>query len=80
SVIGFDSTRVGYGTTPPLCSYRPRFIEMGRRAAGLLAAALRGQQEGPRRIEVPVEFDCRGSCGPAPPPEAGPSGPSAGRA
>jgi LacI family transcriptional regulator len=65
SVIGFDSTRVGYGTTPPLCSYSPRFIEAGRRAAGLLAAALRGDLAAPRRIQIPVGFECRGSCAPA---------------
>jgi DNA-binding LacI/PurR family transcriptional regulator len=66
SVIGFDSTRVGDGTTPPLCSYSPRFIDMGRAAATLLAIALRGELERPRRIHVPVDFVCRGSCGPAP--------------
>jgi LacI family transcriptional regulator len=66
SVIGFDSTRIGVGTTPPLCSYGPRFIEMGQQAAALLTSALRGELDAPRRISVPVEFFCRGSCGPAP--------------
>ncbi|HEX2037408.1 MAG TPA: LacI family DNA-binding transcriptional regulator [Chloroflexota bacterium] len=66
SVIGFDSTRVGDGTTPPLCSYRPHFIELGRRAAGLLGTALRGELDAPQRIVVPVDFVCRGSCAPPP--------------
>jgi DNA-binding LacI/PurR family transcriptional regulator len=66
SVIGFDSTRVADGTTPPLCSYSPRFIDLGREAARLLATALHGQLTAPRRIEIPVDFVCRGSCGPAP--------------
>src|SRR5205085_6471050 len=66
SVIGFDSTRVGDGTTPPLCSYSPRFIDMGREAARLLAEALRGDVDEPRRVHIPVDFVCRGSCGPAP--------------
>jgi len=66
SVIGFDSTRVGDGTTPPLCSYSPRFIDMGRQAAGLLASAMRDEAEQPRRVRIPVDFVRRGSCGPAP--------------
>jgi DNA-binding LacI/PurR family transcriptional regulator len=66
SVIGFDSTRVADGTTPPLCSYRPRFIDLGRASARLLATALRGQLPAPRRVDVPIDFVCRGSCGPAP--------------
>lgn len=66
SVIGFDSTRVADGTTPPLCSYSPRFIHMGREAARLLTTALRGELDAPRRIEIPVDFICRESCGPAP--------------
>jgi LacI family transcriptional regulator len=66
SVIGFDSTRLGDGTTPPLCSYSPRFIDLGRESARLLATALRDQLPAPRRIEVPVDFVCRGSCAPAP--------------
>jgi LacI family transcriptional regulator len=66
SVIGFDSTRIGDGTTPPLCSYGPHFIELGREAAALLAAALRGELDEPRRIQVPVDFTCRGSCAPPP--------------
>jgi LacI family transcriptional regulator len=67
SVIGFDSTRLGDGTTPPLCSYSPRFIDLGRESARLLATALRDRLPAPRRIEVPVDFVCRGSCAPAPP-------------
>jgi LacI family transcriptional regulator len=66
SVIGFDSTRVGHGTTPPLCSYSPRFIDMGREAARLLATTLRGETKTPRRVDIPIDFVCRGSCGPAP--------------
>jgi len=66
SVIGFDSGGVADGTTPPLCSYSPRFIDLGRQTAMLLATALRGRLEAPRRVHVPVEFICRGSCGPAP--------------
>jgi LacI family transcriptional regulator len=66
SVIGFDSTRVADGTTPPLCSYSPRFIDLGRQAAHLLSAALRIPTAAPQRIHVPVDFVCRGSCGPAP--------------
>lgn len=66
SVIGFDNTLIGVGTTPPLCSYGPRFIELGQQAASLLAGALRGEVEQPRRVVVPVEFVCRDSCGPAP--------------
>ena len=66
SVIGFDSTRVADGTTPPLCRYSPRFIDLGRESARLLATALRGQLPAPKRIEIPVDFICRGSCGPAP--------------
>lgn len=66
SVIGFDSTRIGVGTTPPLCTYGPRFIDMGRRAANLLAGALHGELETPRRVVVPVDFVCRGSCAAAP--------------
>jgi LacI family transcriptional regulator len=66
SVIGFDSTRVGNGTTPPLCSYSPRFIDLGRQAAGLLAQAMRGELETRRRVSVPIDFVRRGSCGPAP--------------
>ncbi|HET7771705.1 MAG TPA: LacI family DNA-binding transcriptional regulator, partial [Chloroflexota bacterium] len=66
SVIGFDSTRVADGTTPPLCSYSPRFIDLGRQAAHLLSAALQRQVTTPKRIEIPVDFICRGSCAPAP--------------
>ena len=66
SIIGFDSTRVGDGTTPPLCSYKPHFIELGRQSASLLATALRGDLAAPRRVQVPIEFVCRSSCGPAP--------------
>ena len=66
SVIGFDGGGVADGTTPPLCSYSPRFIDLGRQTATLLATALRGRLEAPRRVHVPVEFICRGSCGPAP--------------
>jgi DNA-binding LacI/PurR family transcriptional regulator len=66
SVIGFDSTHIGVGTTPPLCSYSPRFIEMGRQVASLLAGALQGEVDSPRRVTVPIDFVCRGSCGPAP--------------
>ncbi len=65
SVIGFDSTRVADGTTPPLCSYSPRFIHMGRESARLLATALRGELTAPHRIDIPVDFVCRESCGPA---------------
>jgi LacI family transcriptional regulator len=66
SVIGFDSTRIGVGTTPPLCSYAPRFIDLGQQAAALLTSALRGELDGPRRVIIPVDFTCRGSCGLAP--------------
>jgi DNA-binding LacI/PurR family transcriptional regulator len=72
SVIGFDSTRLGEGTTPPLCSYHPRFIDLGRESARLLATALRGQLPVPRRIDVPVDFVCRGSCATAPKGDEGP--------
>lgn len=65
-MIGFNSTRVGDGTTPPLCSYSPRFIDMGRQAATLLAAALRGEVSEPRRVSVPVDFVQRQSWGDAP--------------
>lgn len=65
SIIGFDSTRLGDGTSPPLCSYRPRFIELGRCGAALLAGAMRGTAP-PHRVTVPVDFVHRGSCGPAP--------------
>ena len=65
SVIGFDSTRLADGTTPPLCGYSPRFIDLGREAARLLATLLRGPTTAPKRIDVPVDFICRGSCGPA---------------
>jgi LacI family transcriptional regulator len=66
SVIGFDSTRIGIGTTPPLCSYAPRFIDLGQQAASLLTSGLRGDLGRPRRVTIPVDFTCRGSCGPAP--------------
>lgn len=66
SVIGFDDTLIGVGTTPPLCSYGPRFVEQGRQAAGLLASAVRDRLAAPRRVVVPIDFVCRGSCGPAP--------------
>jgi LacI family transcriptional regulator len=66
SVIGFDSTRIGIGTTPPLCSYSPHFVELGRQAAGLLASVMRVDGLARQRITVPIDFECRGSCGPAP--------------
>lgn len=65
SVIGFDNTLIGVASTPSLCSYAPRSIDLGRQAAAHLAAALRGERSGARHIEVPVDFICRGSCGPA---------------
>jgi LacI family transcriptional regulator len=71
SVVGFDSTRLGDGTSPPLCSYRPRFIELGRRGAGLLAETMRDAAAPRRRLTVAVDFVHRGSCGPAPRAAAG---------
>src|SRR5688500_7001322 len=64
SVIGFDN-RIGDYTTPPLCSYDPHLIDIGREAAKLMAAVLRGEVSEPRRVTVPATFVCRGSCGPA---------------
>ena len=71
SVVGFDSTRLGDGTSPPLCSYRPRFIELGRQGAGLLAETMRDAAAPRRRLTVAVDFVHRGSCGPAPRAAAG---------
>jgi DNA-binding LacI/PurR family transcriptional regulator len=64
SVIGFDN-RIGDHTTPPLCSYDPHLIDIGRAAARLIAAVLRGDVSEPQRVTVPATFVCRGSCGPA---------------
>ena len=66
SVIGFDN-RIGDYTTPPLCSYDPHLLEIGREAAKLMAAVLRGELSEPRRVTVPATFVCRGSCGPGRP-------------
>jgi LacI family transcriptional regulator len=66
SVIGFDNTLIGVASSPPLCSYAPRSIDLGRHAAARLAAALRGERTDTSRLDVPVDFICRGSCGPAP--------------
>jgi LacI family transcriptional regulator len=65
SVIGFDDIFARY-LTPPLCSYNPRLHDVGARAATLLASALRGDLAGPQRVVMPLDFVCRGSCGPAP--------------
>lgn len=63
SVIGFDN-RIGEYTTPPLCSYDPHLIDVGRAAAQLIVDVLRGEAETPTRVTVPAEFVCRGSCAP----------------
>jgi len=70
SVIGFDN-RIGDYTTPPLCSYDPHLLEVGKAAAQLMAVVLRytgteGESEEPQRITVPAEFVCRGTCARAP--------------
>ena len=63
SVVGFDN-RIGEYTTPPLCSYDPHLIEVGRAAAQLIVDVLRGETEGPTRVTVPATFVCRGTCAP----------------
>jgi LacI family transcriptional regulator len=65
SVVSFDDMIAAY-TSPPLCSYDPHIYELGVAAAALLGATLRGEQSAAQRISVPLDFQCRGSCGPAP--------------
>lgn len=64
SVVGFDNTLIGTATRPPMCSFQPQSFQMGQHAARLLAAQLGGATPAPRRVVVPVDFVCRGSCGP----------------
>jgi DNA-binding LacI/PurR family transcriptional regulator len=78
SVIGFDNTLLGAGTTPPLSSYGPRYVTLGERAAALLAAVLRGEVDVPQRERVPVDFVARGSVAPARCPGSRVPGPESG--
>jgi len=79
SVIGFDDSIARF-TFPRLCSYNPEFHLLGVHAAELLGTLLRGDGSGDgngdstdevgpaptRQVTVPLRFECRESCGPAP--------------
>jgi diguanylate cyclase (GGDEF)-like protein/PAS domain S-box-containing protein len=63
AVTGFDDREFSHGTTPSLSSVRLDFEEVGRQAARLVLAAVRGDDvaAGPHR--VPTSFVARQSCG-----------------
>jgi DNA-binding LacI/PurR family transcriptional regulator len=73
SVIGFDNTLLGVASSPRMCSYQPKSLQMGSEAMRLLATLIEGVQEAPRRVSVPVDYVSRDSVGPAPESVAGAS-------
>ncbi len=49
--------------TPPLCSYDGHLLDVGKEAARLMGAVLRGEQPAAKRVTPPAQFVCRGTCG-----------------
>ncbi|NCT92687.1 EAL domain-containing protein [Cellulomonas sp. APG4] len=63
AVVGFDDVEEGWHSSPPLATVDQHAMELGRRAAGLLLAGLRGEPVRPGRHTVASTFVPRGSCG-----------------
>jgi LacI family transcriptional regulator len=62
AVVGFDDLPASAMTHPPLTTVRQPLYEMGRTAATMVMAAVRGESI-PNRIELPTSLVVRGSSG-----------------
>ena len=62
AVIGFDDLPAAALTHPPLTTVHQPLYEMGRTAALMLMAAVRGETI-ERRVEIPTTLTVRGSTG-----------------
>jgi LacI family transcriptional regulator len=62
AVVGFDDLPASALTHPPLTTIRQPLYEMGRTAAGMVMAAVRGESI-PKRIELPTSLVIRASSG-----------------
>ena len=65
SVVGFDDIALARDLDPPLTTVRQPIREKGKRAVGLLAAAITGQGR-PEHLRLGTELIVRESTGPAP--------------
>jgi LacI family transcriptional regulator len=66
AVVGFDDIPASAMTHPPLTTIRQPLYEMGRTAASMVMAAVRGESIA-KRIELPTSLVIRDSSGAAPP-------------
>jgi LacI family transcriptional regulator len=62
AVVGFDDLPASAMTHPPLTTIRQPLYEMGRTAATMVMAAVRGESI-PKRVELPTSLVVRGSSG-----------------
>ena len=66
SVVGFDDLPISRWFSPPLTTVRQPLTEMGRIAAGMLAAMIEEREPHGRQVELATELIVRSSTAPPP--------------